>query len=156
MKWSFLPKQWYFIIAFTIFGQSLFGQTINTCNAVFTDVGGPSGNYDILSSGSYSGSGNIVSITYCGVTPAQGIRAIFKEFTIKQADTMFVYDGNSTAAPLIGKFTGRSNIRSSFYSSGQCLTFSFTSLAIVVQSIRGSADCRLLSEAKGIPHFETH
>ncbi|MBK8393199.1 MAG: hypothetical protein IPL23_29700 [Saprospiraceae bacterium] len=35
MKWSFLPKQWYFIIAFTIFGQSLFGQTINTCNADF-------------------------------------------------------------------------------------------------------------------------
>nr|HPN70605.1 hypothetical protein [Saprospiraceae bacterium] len=126
MKWSFLPKQWYFIIAITIFGQSLFGQTINTCNADFFDVGGAAGVYDVFAGG-FAGNGD-QEVTYCATSPTnQIIRAVFSQFTIKQTDTMYVYDGPNSSSPLIGAFGALSNINSSFYSSGQCLTFRFVS-----------------------------
>lgn len=105
-----------------------------TCNADFYDDGGPNGNYSF--------DVDLVK-TFCSGDERQ-IQAIFEEFELDLgllADTLLVYDGIDTQAPLIGKYHGRSivtgsewRINSFFQSTNQCLTFRLKSGEFGVRS----------------------
>lgn len=52
------------------------------------------------------------------------LSVLFSQFSLEPGDVLYVYDGNTTTAPLLGAFTGNS-IPSNMISSGDCLTFYF-------------------------------
>ena len=52
------------------------------------------------------------------------LSVLFSQFALAPGDVLYVYNGNSTTAPLLGAFTG-STIPSNMISSGDCLTFYF-------------------------------
>ncbi len=85
------------------------------CNATFYDVGGAAGNYGNstnISQTFVSNNGNRLSVT-------------FNTFSIEQCcDRLYVYDGPSTAYPLLGAFATNPG---TLTSSGTSLTFQFTS-----------------------------
>ena len=102
--------------------------TIIGCSGTFTDDNTlPGGNYDFNQDTIY---------TFCSDNDGQ-IEMIFTLFELSQQppiDTLFVYDGPNTDAPLIGAFVGQSGVtndqfraRSYFRSTGTCLTFRFFS-----------------------------
>lgn len=101
-----------------ILGQG--GATIQTCNGILSDPGGP---------GSYGNDLNVVQ-TICSATPGECIQLTFNEFSTEaQFDQLRIYDGPTTGAELLGIFSGFNippPISSSTASSG-CLTLSFTS-----------------------------
>lgn len=95
-----------------------------TCNAAFYDSGGPSG--------SASDNSNLV-YTFCPSIAGQCVQSNFYNFgTETNFDFLYVYDGNSTAAPQLpgSPFTGNlapfSIIGSTSNATG-CLTFQFIS-----------------------------
>ncbi|MCB0647197.1 MAG: hypothetical protein KDC49_11070 [Saprospiraceae bacterium] len=136
MKWSF---KFFYAVCFVIFSGFSFealGQTFVTCNSTFQDLGGNS-DYDVIGPG--SGNGDL-QYTYCSSSPNQGIRVIFSQFTIKTVDSMYVYDGPNSSSPLIGVFTGNTNIRSSFYSTETCLTFKFVSNPATIFDVAYNSD----------------
>lgn len=90
---------------------------ISTCNILWSDPGG----YD-----NYANNTNITQ-TICSDN-GQHIMINFLSFNLMSGDNLFVYDGNSTASPLLGTYTG-SNLPPSIISSGTCLTFRFVSNA---------------------------
>ena len=68
------------------------------CSGRFFDSGGGGANY---------ANNELFIETYCSATPGQCIRIDFSSFeTQANRDVMFVYDGNSTTAPLLGIFSG--------------------------------------------------
>lgn len=92
--------------------------TENTCSGNFYDSGGPSGNY---------GNNENYTLTFCSPTPGSCIRLLFTTFDIEpNADFLSIYDGSSTASPLIGTYTGNS-IPGIIVSGSGCLTIRFTS-----------------------------
>ena len=85
------------------------------CNASFYDVGGPAGNY---------GNNTNISQTYVSNNGSR-LSVTFNTFSIEQCcDRLYVYDGPSTAYPLLGAFTTNPG---TLTSSGTALTFQFTS-----------------------------
>lgn len=90
---------------------------IYTCGGNFYDSGGASGGYpnnEYRTMTFYSNSG-------CG------IRFTFTAFNTESCcDRLYVYDGPSTASPLIGQYAGNA-LPPVLQSSGSCLTFRFTS-----------------------------
>ena len=52
------------------------------------------------------------------------LSVLFSQFSLEPGDVLYVYDGNTTTAPLLGAFTGNS-IPSNMISSCDCLTFYF-------------------------------
>jgi hypothetical protein len=94
--------------------------SVTACSGAFYDNGGATANY----------SDNLnITETFCSGT------SDFLQFTfwsnatnIASGDTLFVYDGGTSAAPLLGAYTYGSTIES-FTSSGSCLTFVFKSNA---------------------------
>lgn len=105
------------------------GQTINTCRGLFYDSGGNAGNC-----GEYLFNENR-TVTFCSGTPGKPIRVSFIWWDIETNwDFLYVHNGTSTAAPLIGTITGFGNNYATplyFTSSGECLTFRFTSDNII-------------------------
>ena len=96
------------------------GGTVNTCGSLFSDSGGLSENYS-------NNESNTITICSDNPNPSFCISADFTEFNIENNwDYLFIYDGNSTAAPVIGGFTG-TNSPGTITASGSCLTFFFTS-----------------------------
>ncbi len=88
----------------------------------FYDSGGATGNYSNNESRTFTicpqGTGNVVTL-------------FFNTFNIGD-DTLAIYDGNSTAAPLLGNFTGfiiLPTLAASNSNTTGCLTFVFTSNA---------------------------
>lgn len=74
--------------------------TVTTCTGTFFDSGGSGGNY--------SNNENNV-ITFFPSTPNSAVSFNFTSFNVDQGwDTLFAYNGSSTAATLIGTFTGTS------------------------------------------------
>jgi uncharacterized repeat protein (TIGR01451 family) len=68
------------------------------CGSVFTDNGGPEGNYP--------GSENSVT-TICPENPGDVVTVTFSEFsTLSGYDGMYVYDGNSSNAPMLASDNG--------------------------------------------------
>ncbi|WP_445456615.1 T9SS type B sorting domain-containing protein [Flavobacterium sp. HNIBRBA15423] len=85
----------------------------------FFDSGGPSG--------TYAANENITT-TICPDTPGTTVVAFFNSFNLDTSDFLTVYNGNSTAAPVLGTYTGTTlpPILVSTAVDG-CLTFNFTS-----------------------------
>ncbi|WP_417265107.1 PKD domain-containing protein, partial [Brumimicrobium sp.] len=97
------------------------GGSISTCSGTFYDSGG--------NGGSYSGSENL-TYTIC---PDNGgkLTADFTFFDSENSwDMLTIYDGNSTAAPTLGSYTGTAGpgfVAATTSNTSGCLTFVFTS-----------------------------
>jgi hypothetical protein len=112
-----------FAASIECFGQALqeypmSSGTVTTCSGVFTDNGGKLQNYPILE--------NRVQ-TFCA-SGSQKMKFVFNPlaFKLSSNDTLWVYDGNSTSAPLLGYYLEGSFVED-LTSSGTCLTFRFKS-----------------------------
>lgn len=105
------------------------GGEVTTCNGFFVDdgdIGDPAG-------GPYSN--NDFTITICPDNPGDAIAAEFLSFQLQtnanpnNNDMLFIYDGNSTGAPLIGIGTGNNfqdvTATASLNNPTGCLTFQF-------------------------------
>ncbi|TXB62783.1 Ig-like domain-containing protein [Phaeodactylibacter luteus] len=91
-----------------------------SCGGTFTDSGGPTGNYSNAENN---------TITICPDVPGQVVTVTFSAFNLENNyDFLRVYNGNSTASPQLGQFTGTS-VPGPFVSTSPdgCLTFNFTS-----------------------------
>src|SRR6218665_2373067 len=96
---------------------SMPGGTINTCAGTFYDGGGGSANY---------ANNQNVTTTFCS-NAGNCLQVVFSSFNTElNYDFLYIYNGSSTAAPLIGTYTGVNSPGTIIASSG-CLTFRFTS-----------------------------
>lgn len=99
------------------------GGTITTCSGNFYDTGGAAGNY---------GSSQSIVTTICPSIAGDCISLNFSAFNIESGwDFLRIYDGTSTASPIIGTYSGNTlagqTISATTASPGGCLTFWFTS-----------------------------
>ncbi len=92
------------------------GQTISTCSAVF---------YDSQINSNYLNNENY-TVTFSS-SLGNCIQALIFSYAISAGDNLTVYDGTSTAAPLIGVYTNGTKLPTRWISSGGSLTFNFTS-----------------------------
>ncbi len=101
--------------------------TITTCNALFYDDGGPDSNY---------GNNRNYTMTFLPGTPGGILEAVFENFqTESNYDFLYIYDGASTNAPLIGSYSGSSNPSTVTATNAEgALTFRFSS----DQSVNGN------------------
>ncbi len=94
---------------------------VNTCVGTFWDTGGATGNYS---------NNENQTITIC--SDNGGFPMIhFLSFNTESIDKLKIYDGPSTASPLIGIYFG-TVIPPDITASGTCLTYTFTSDGSVV------------------------
>jgi subtilisin-like proprotein convertase family protein len=97
-------------------------EEVTTCSGNFYDSGGLDSNYSMNQ--------NFVKTFYPG-TEGSAIRFEFTSFSTEdQADILYVYDGNSITAPLIGGFTGATLppvLKASGENTSGALTFRFIS-----------------------------
>ncbi len=94
--------------------------TISTCGGNFYDSGGATGQYT---------NNQNRTITFCPSTPGAMIRLNFTAFALENSyDFLYIYNGTSTAAPLLGTYTGTNNpgVVTANNPSG-CITIRFTS-----------------------------
>lgn len=99
-----------------LLNSSTHGSTVTTCNGTLYDSGGNSGNY---------GNNENYTITVCATSGC--VVATFNNFRTQTGnDILYVYDGSSTSAPLIGNFSG-STVPAAITASVGCLTFKFVS-----------------------------
>ena len=68
---------------------------VNVCNGIFYDSGGSGANY---------GNNQNFTKTFCSPTAGQCVQLVFTSFSVSNNDFLYVYDGNSVAAPLIGQY----------------------------------------------------
>jgi len=112
------------LLSTTIFAQDISMQAgiFNRCAPDrFYDSGGEFGNY---------GNNEDIVTTICPQNPGEFIILDFVEFALQlNLDTIEIYDGDSTAAPLIDSYTGFTPFTVSASSSNTtgCLTMRFTS-----------------------------
>ena len=102
--------------------------TVLMTNGSTTACGGTF--YDMGYTTNYSNSQTQV-FTICPSTAGSHLRAIFNAFqTETNNDVLQIFDGNSTAAPLIGTYSGTTSpgtVQASSSNASGCLTFRFTS-----------------------------
>lgn len=103
------------------------GGTQSTCSGNFYDSGNSGGNY---------ANNENYSITFCPSSAGQYIRLTFSSFNVENTwDYLYIYDGNSINAPLIGMYTGTTSPGTITASnSGGCLTVRFSSDGATVSS----------------------
>lgn len=92
-----------------------------TCSGSFTDSGGLTGDYS---------NGEDSVITFCSPFATDDMQVTFNSFALASGDLMFVYDGDSTSAPLLGVFLGANSpgiVLASAANTSGCLTFRFRS-----------------------------
>lgn len=106
--------------------SNLFSQTYNmtsgndtTCSGTFYDNGGL---------GLYGNNQNLTQTFYPGL-PGSVIKVTFTTFqTEVNTDRLLIYDGPTTASPLLGVYSGNGTLNGvSFKSTSGCLTFNFIS-----------------------------
>lgn len=97
--------------------------TIVACSGFVCDNGGPSGNY--------TNSANITQTFTSGSSDFLQFTFWTAATSLMTGDTLWVYNGANTSAPLIGAYTGGSTLES-FTSSGNAVTFQFKSNATSV------------------------
>ena len=124
------------------------GTTVNTCNGFVIDSGGQGG----------PGYGNneTITVTICPDTPGDIISLVFNLFqlsntddnpapNITNVDYMDVYDGNSTAAPTLGTYTGNQLqgviIMATALNPTGCITIRFRSNTVGTGMFTASATC---------------
>ena len=112
-----LTKSDYIHVAETV---NMHSGTMTTCNAIFYDSGGPDANY--------GDNQDYTLIFYPGSEDAK-VCVDFQSFEIESNyDFLYIYDGTSTSATLIGKFTGANNPGTVTATNADgALTFRFTS-----------------------------
>ena len=123
-------------------------QTFNTCNGFIIDSGGQGGT-------GYSNNEN-TTITICPGTTGNIISIVFNFFqlsttddnplpNVTNVDYMDVYDGNSTAAPTLGTYTGTQLqgvvISATPFNTTGCITLRFRSNSIGTGMFTASATC---------------
>lgn len=111
------------VLLFSISGfsqeMSITGPDITQCGGFLVDDG--------LSSSNYSNNLN-ATITVCAEAPETIVNLYWAVFALGSGDSMEIYDGSSTAAPLIGTFTGSELQATDITSSlNGCLTVHFVS-----------------------------
>ena len=75
--------------------------TYETCNALFYDDGGPNANY---------GDNKDMTMTFLPATAGGMLEVVFEEFATESGyDFLYIYDGTSTSAMQIGKYSGSNN-----------------------------------------------
>jgi hypothetical protein len=92
-----------------------------SCSGNFYDSGGSTVNYSSNENATY---------TLCPATSGDVTQIAFSTFSLESGfDFLSIYDGNSTASPLIGTFTGviSPGTIAATLANGGCLTFQFTS-----------------------------
>ena len=94
--------------------------TVVTCNAMFYDNGGPNGNYSNRKD---------YTMTFKPGTTDHAIQVSFESFALENGyDFLYAYDGTTTSAPLIGKYSGHDNPGTLTATNAQgAITFRFTS-----------------------------
>ena len=94
--------------------------TISTCDAMFYDDGGPNGNY---------GDNKNLTITFIPEIEGGYIEAEFQSLDLEtNYDFLYIYDGESINAPLIGEYTGNNNPNTvTATNAAGALTFKFES-----------------------------
>ncbi|MBR0177479.1 MAG: PKD domain-containing protein [Bacteroidales bacterium] len=94
--------------------------TFETCNALFYDAGGPNNNY---------GNNQDYTMTFKPATEGSMIRATFSDFSTEaNYDYLYIYDGSSTNATMIGQYDGSNSPGEVTATNGEgALTFRFTS-----------------------------
>lgn len=94
--------------------------TVNTCDAMFYDCGGPTANY---------GNNRDLTMTFLPATEGGIIEVEFQSFeTENNYDFLYIYDGTSTSASQIGQYCGGSNPGTVTATNPEgALTFKFTS-----------------------------
>ena len=115
----------FFCLSYVGWSQTILMQdgTFNTCVGNFTDSGGTAGAY---------ANNEDFTITLCSDIPGLGIELDFTAFNLAVGDFMEIYDGPSTASPLIGTFTGAASpgfVETTDVSG--CLTIRFVSDAVI-------------------------
>ena len=106
------------------FGQDINMQngTFNQCSGNFYDSGGPAAPYS---------NGETFVLTLCDDGSGGILQVDFLSFTTETPnDVLTIYDGDSTAAPVIGDFSGTNSpgiVRPSPSNPSGCLTFEFVS-----------------------------
>jgi gliding motility-associated-like protein len=141
------------LVMFLTGNTSLFSQQINMQNGYFEQCDG-----SLLDSGggpaSYSNNENF-TLTICPSTPGDVVGVNFLVFNLNTTNTatppqnnqdrLIVYDGNSTAAPSLGTFTGNSLqgvfVSASPLNTSGCLTFRFISNNVGVGDFAGTITC---------------
>lgn len=123
-------------------------QTFSTCNGFIIDSGGQGGP-------GYSNGENIV-ITICPDTPGNIMSIVFNLFSlsttddnpspnITNVDYMDVYDGNSTAAPTLGTYSGNQLqgvvINATALNATGCITLRFRSNSVGTGMFTAQATC---------------
>jgi len=89
---------------------------VNTCGGLFYDSGGPGSNY---------GTSDNYTKTFCS-NAGDCLKMIFTSFSLRSGDIMTIYDGPSTASPLIGTYQN-TPVPGTILSSTGCLTVRFVS-----------------------------
>ena len=103
-------------------GHSMGMGNLNTCSEDLFDSGGSSGSYNDF---------EYYVETYCSNDPGLCIQIEFNSFATEAgADILYIYDGNSNTAPLIGSYSGSLG---SFTVSGTsgCVTFEWSSNGLI-------------------------
>ncbi|WP_298899435.1 choice-of-anchor L domain-containing protein, partial [uncultured Psychroserpens sp.] len=115
----------FILLSYISFGQDLNMQdgTFNRCAPdLFFDSGGPGGPYS---------SDEALVTTICPENAGEFVIINFTDFSTQlNVDVLTVYDGDSTAAPVIGTYSGVAgpgNIVASLLNMSGCITFEFVS-----------------------------
>ncbi len=112
---------------FNICARQTAAAPISGCDLNSSDSGGPLGNY---------GNNEVYEQTFCPVNPGDVVAIDFTAFSTQaNNDFLTVYNGPSTASPVLGVFSG-GTLPPGLVSTavGGCLTIRFTSNASVVSS----------------------
>ena len=130
MQFTLKKKSFYFFLFLLLisFGNSvaqvytISNTTVNTCSGNFFDTGGNNGNYN---------NNQNITMTICAGTAGSCVRLTFTSFNLENNyDFLRIYNGPSTAFPLIGTYTGNNNPGVITSTTG-CLTIRFTSDNII-------------------------
>jgi subtilisin-like proprotein convertase family protein len=120
------------LLSVIFLSSNLYSQNYNMTNGNISTCSGTF--YDNNGTGNYNNNQNL-TYTICPSTPGSKIRVNFTTFSLDNGwDFLYIYDGNSTAAPSLGVYTGTSGpgiTQATNSNTSGCLTFRFTSDAIV-------------------------
>lgn len=116
------------LLSLSVFSQSYLisaGGTVTACSGDFFDSG------DV--SGSYGNNENFTMTIHAPSAPNTHIKMIWNAFDVEPGDTLYIYDGSTVAAPLIGAYNNNnlppSFTQASVYNVSGDLTFKFKSNA---------------------------
>ena len=101
-----------------VYNMSNSGTISGACSGTFYDSGGNGGDYL---------NGENLNETFCAAA-GQYMTFTFSSFQVESGfDNLNIYNGPSTASPLIGTYTGTNSPGTITSTLGGCITFTFTS-----------------------------